>query len=130
MYGVEAAEIFDSGKGSVIIRKYLNGITGGVVLDMTGFDAPFIKCGHVIIRSTKDGEYKPMPVTGNAYSTLPENHEYVGICITTAPKDTPHVGVLTAGEVNDKAVPYPVEAIKAAFKTAVPTIQWGHDKIG
>ena len=23
-----------------------------------------------------------------------------------------------------------VEAIKAAFKTAVPTIQWGHDKIG
>ena len=130
MYGVEAAEIFDSGKESVIIRKYLNGITGGVVLDMTGFDAPFIKCGHVIIRSTKDGEYKPMPVTGNAYSTLPENHEYVGICITTAPKDTPHVGVLTAGEGNDKAVPYPVEAIKAAFKTAVPTIQWGHDKIG
>lgn len=130
MYGVEAAEIFDSWKESVIIRKYLNGITGGVVLDMTGFDAPFIKCGHVIIRSTKDGEYKPMPVTGNAYSTLPENHEYVGICITTAPKDTPHVGVLTAGEVNDKAVPYPVEAIKAAFKTAVPTIQWGHDKIG
>ena len=115
MYGVEAAEIFDSGKESVIIRKYLNGITGGVVLDMTGFDAPFIKCGHVIIRSTKDGEYKPMPV---------------GICMTTAPKDTPHVGVLTAGEVNDKAVPYPVEAIKAAFKTAVPTIQWGHDKIG
>lgn len=130
MFGVEAAEIFGSGKESVIIRKYLNGITGGVVLDMTGFDAPFIKCGHVIIRSTKDGEYKPMPVTGNAYSTLPENHEYVGICITTAPKDTPHVGVLTAGEVNDKAVPYPVEAIKAAFKTAVPTIQWGHDKIG
>ena len=102
MYGVEAAEIFDSGKESVIIRKYLNGITGGVVLDMTGFDAPFIKCGHVIIRSTKDGEYKPMPVTGNAYSTLPENHEYVGICMTTAPKDTPHVGVLTAGEVNDR----------------------------
>lgn len=130
MYGVEAAEIFDSGKESVIIRKYLNGITGGVVLDMTGFDAPFIKCGHVIIRSTKDGEYKPMPVTSNAYSTLPENHEYVGICMTTAPKDTPHVGVLTAGEVNVKAVPYPVEAIKAAFKTAVPTIQWGHDKIG
>ena len=130
MYGVEAAEIFDSGKESVIIRKYLNGITGGVVLDMTGFDAPFIKCGHVIIRSTKDGEYKPMPVTGNVYSTLPDSHEYVGICMTTAPKDTPHVGVLTAGEVNDKAITYPVEAIKAAFKTAVPTIQWGHDKIG
>ena len=129
MYGVESPEIFDSGKESIVIRKYLNGITGGVVLDMTGFNEPFIKCGHVIIRSTKDGEYKPMPIDGNAYSTLPENCEYVGICFTTAPKDTPHVGVLTAGEVNDKALPYPIETIKAAFKTAVPTIQWGHDKI-
>lgn len=129
MSGLEAAEVFDSGKESVVIRKYLNGITGGVVLDMTGFDEPFIKCGHVIIRSTKDGEYKPMPVSGKEYSSLPANCEYVGVCMTTAPKDTPHVGVLTAGEVNDRAVPYSVETIKAAVKTAVPTIQWGHDKI-
>lgn len=130
MYGVSNAEVFDSGKESVVIRNYVNGITGGVILDMTGFDEPFIKCGHVIIRSTADGEYKPMPISAGAYASLPSNAEYVGICMTTAPKDTPHVGVMTAGEVNDKAVPYSVESIKSAFKTAVPTIQWGHDKIG
>ena len=54
----------------------------------------------------------------------------IGICMTTVPADTPHVGVMTAGEANDKAVPYPVDTIKAALKTAVPTLQWGHDAIG
>lgn len=130
MYGVSENTTFDSGKESVIIRNYVNGIMGGVVLDMTGFDEDFIKCGHVIIRNTQNGEYKPMPVSGGAYASLPSNHEYVGICMTTAPKDTPHVGVMTAGEANDKAVPYSVDSIKAALKTAVPTLQWGHDVIG
>ena len=130
MYGVSKTETFDSGKESVIIRNYVNGIMGGVVLDMTGFSGEFIQCGHIIIRNTTSGEYKPMPVTGKAYGSLPESYEYVGICMTTAPADTPHVGVMTAGEANDKAVPYPVDTIKAAFKTAVPTLQWGHDAIG
>lgn len=129
MYGVSETTVFDSGKESVIIRNYVNGIMGGVILDMTGFDADFIKCGHIIIRDKSTGEYKPMPVTGTAYASLPGNCEYVGICMTTAPKDTPHVGVMTAGEANDKAVPYPVDSIKDALKTAVPTLQWGHDAI-
>ena len=130
MYGVGETTFYDSGKSSVIVRNYVNGITGGVILDMTGFDGDIIQCGHIIIRDTKSGEYKPMPVSGKAYSALPSNHEYVGICITDAPKDTPHVGVMTAGEANDKAVPYPVDGIKTALKTAVPTLQWGHDAIG
>jgi hypothetical protein len=131
MYGVSKTKTFDSGKESVIIRNYVNGIMGGVILDMTGFSGEFIQCGHIIIRDTKSGEYKPMPVTGEAYDLLPESHEYVGICMTTAPVDTPHVGVMTAGEANDKAVPYPVDdTIKAALKIAVPTLQWGHDAIG
>lgn len=131
MYGVSKTKTFDSGKESVIIRNYVNGIMGGVILDMTGFSGEFIQCGHIIIRDTKSGEYKPMPVTGEAYVSLPESHEYVGICMTTAPVDTPHVGVMTAGEANDKAVPYPVDnKIKADLKIAVPTLQWGHDAIG
>lgn len=129
MYGVGETTFYDSGKSSVIVRNYVNGIIGGVILDMTGFDGD-IQCGHIIIRDTTTGEYKPMPVSGDAYQALPGNCEYVGICITDAPKDTPHVGVMTAGEANDKAVPYPVDTIKAALKTAVPTLQWGHDTIG
>lgn len=131
MYGVSKTKTFDSGKESVIIRNYVNGIMGGVVLDMTGFSGgEFIQCGHIIIRDTKSGEYKPMPVKGRDYGSLPKNHEYVGVCMTTAPADTPHVGVMTAGEANDKAVPYPVDTIKADLKTDVPTLQWGHDAIG
>lgn len=131
MYGVSKTETYDSGKESVIIRNYVNGIMGGVVLDLTGFSGEFIQCGHIIIRDTTSGEYKPMPVKGGAYDQMPESHEYVGICMTTVPADTPHVGVMTAGEANDKAVPYPVDdEIKTALKTAVPTLQWGHDAIG
>ena len=130
MYGVSETMTFDTGKESVIIRNYVNGIMGGVILDMTDFSDEFIKCGHIIIRSTENGEYKPMPVKDGAYEALPVNHEYVGICMTTAPADTPHVGVMTAGEANDKAVPYSVDTIKAALKTAVPTLQWGHDTVG
>lgn len=130
MYGVSETTTYDSGKESVVIRKYLNGIMGGVVLDVTDFAEEFIQCGHVIIRSTESGEYKPMPLKDGKYDVLPANHEYVGVCITTAPKDTPHVGVITAGEVNDKAVPYPVDGILTALKAAVPTLQWGHDVIG
>lgn len=130
MYGVSETKTFDTGKESVIIRNYVNGITGGVILDVTGFSEDFIKCGHVIIRNTTDGEYKPMPVSEGAYTALPENCEYAGICMTTVPVDTPHVGVMTAGELNDKAVPYSVDTIKAALKTAVPTLQFGHDTIG
>lgn len=130
MYGVSETTYFDTGKESVIIRNYVNGIMGGVILDMTGFSGEFIKCGHIIIRDTESGEYKPMPVSDNAYAALPDKCEYVGVCMTTAPVDTPHVGVMTAGEANDKAVPYSVESIKAALKTAVPTLQWGHDVIG
>lgn len=129
MYGVNETTHFDSGKESVVIRKYLNGITGGVVLDTTGFSEKFIQCGHVIILDTTSGEYKPMPVSNGAYASLPDSCEFVGVSMTTVPVDTPHIGVITAGEVNDKAVPYSVDSIKAAIKTAVPTLQWGHDEI-
>lgn len=130
MYGVSKTETYDSGKESVIIRNYVNGIMGGVVLNLTGFSGEFIQCGHIIIRDTMSGEYKPMPVKDGHYDTLSNSYEYVGICMTTVPADTPHVGVMTAGEANDKAVPYPVDTIKEKLKTDVPTLQWGHDAIG
>src|SRR5690606_31929219 len=38
---------------------------GGRTLDVTGFSPNLIKGGHVIIKETATGEYKPMPVTGS-----------------------------------------------------------------
>ena len=119
-----------SGKDSVVIRSYVDGIKGGKVLDMTGFAPEVIKTGHVIIKSNSD-IYKPMPLNaaGDAYGALPANHSYVGICMTTREwaKEGSDVGIMTIGEFNSVAAPYDFSTIAAAFKAAVPTINFDHD---
>lgn len=117
-----------SEKDSVVIRNYVDGIKGGKVLDVSGFTGDVIKTGHVIIKSNTD-VYKPMPINndGTAYGSLPANHTYVGVSMTTMPKTEPIVGIMTAGEINDTAAPYDFSTIASAFKTAVPTIRFDHD---
>ncbi len=119
-----------SGLDSVVIRNYVDGIKGGKVLDMTGFAPEVLKTGHVIIKSNT-GIYKPMPLNleGDAYASLPANHSYVGICVTTVEwaKQGSLVGIMTAGELNDVAAPYDFSTIASAFKSAVPTIRFDHD---
>ena len=70
-------QTFDTSKDEIVIRNYVAGIIGGRSLDVTGYTEPTIKAGHVIIRDTETDVYKPMPVSGEAYGTLPEGHEYV-----------------------------------------------------
>ena len=122
----------DSANDSIVIRKYGAGITGGRTLDMENFpsDLKCIRAGHVVIRSTTDEtDYKPMPVAsgGEAYASLPSGYEYVGVVVATKPVDYPLVGIMYAGEVNDIASPYPVTSIKAALKTALPSLVFMHD---
>ena len=121
-----------SANDSIVIRNYGAGIKGGRTLDMSDFpsDLKCIRAGHVVIRSTTDETlYKPMPVAagGNAYDSLPEGFEYVGVVVATKPVDYPLVGIMYAGEVNDVASPYPVTSIKAALKTARPGLVLMHD---
>ena len=115
--------------GNEVIRTYIDTIKGGVVLDTTGFSEETIQAGHVIIKKTEEGKdiYKPMPLSGSAYDSLPASHVYVGINIHTIPTDEPFAAVLTIGEVNDKLVPFSMDSIMSAFKSAVPTINWAHD---
>ena len=123
-------ESFGFGNDPIVIRKHVDGIKGGVVLDVTDFTDEYVRAGHVIIRTTDvDGvdTYKPMPVNDGAYAALPADYAYVGICEASKSKNEPHVAVLTIGEVNDKALPYSIDSIKAAFKAAVPTIVFNHD---
>ena len=116
------------GNDPIVIRKHVDGIKGGRLLDVTGFTDEFVKAGHVIIRDTAtQTTYKPMPVSGTAYGSLPANYEYVGIVERTVPTAEPFVAILTIGEVNEKVLPYPIDSIKAAFKSAVPTIVFNHD---
>lgn len=116
-----------SGPESIIIRNYVDGIKGGKVLDMAGFTEDILKCGHVIIK--KNETYKPMPVSNGAYASLPEGYAYAGICVTTVDwkKQGSLVGIMTAGEVNDSALPFAISGIAAAFKAAVPTLRFDHD---
>ena len=128
MIDVGSIEQFKYGNDPIVIRKYLDGLKGGVVLDLTGYTEDHIKGGHVIIRDTSTKKiYKPMPLSGGAYDSLPGGYEYVGVCTCTAEKEYPFVGVCTAGEVNDVACPYSMDSIMSAFKSAVPTIRWEHD---
>jgi hypothetical protein len=120
---------FGFGKDPIVIRKELNDIKGGVVLDCTGYSEEFIYAGHPVIRDVATGKiHKPFPVSAGALGTLPDGYEYCGVVIKSKPTSEPFVSVLTIGEVNEKALKFPLTAaIKTAFKAAVPTIVWAHD---
>lgn len=117
------------GKDPIVIRHELDDLKGGVVLDTTGYTEEFIYAGHPVIRDVATGlTFKPFPVANGALGTLPEGYEYVGVVIRTKPTAEPFVSVMTAGEVNEKALKFPLtSAIKTAIKSAVPTVRWEHD---
>lgn len=119
--------IINTSLDEVVIRNYVAGIIGGRTLDVTGITEPILKAGHVIIRDTETDTYKPMPVSGNAYDSLPENHEYVGVLRGSILTSKPLAAIMYNGEVNDVASPYPLDTIKEALKTAIPTLVFMHD---
>lgn len=129
---VNEPQIILSGDDSIIIRQFNGGITGGATLDMTGFDGP-IKSGHLAIRTLdEDGvnyTYKPMPVNGEKYGSLPANHEYAGVVIASKTNDYPLVGIMDDGRVNDVAMPYQFadSTQRAAVKAALPNLIFEHD---
>ena len=72
-------EVLNAGMDSVVIRHYVAGIIGGRTLDVSNYNLPVIKAGHVVIRDPSTDTYKPMPVksSGDGYDSLPSSHEYV-----------------------------------------------------
>lgn len=124
---IGAIESFGFGTDPIVIRNFVAGIKGGKVLDVTDYTEEFIRAGHVIIRDTTNENYKPMPVSDGAYAELPANCEYVGVAVSTVSVKEPFAAIMYSGEVNDVASPYPVTAIAAALKEAVPTLVFKHD---
>lgn len=120
-----------TGNDNIVIRKYIDGIEGGRALDITEYvtatGTSVVKAGHVII--TKEGEYKPMPVSGDAYSTLPEGWKYAGILVATINAKKDGAAILTNGTVNknDKVMPYSITSILTALKVALPLISFMED---
>ena len=126
---VGTIESFGFGNDPIVIRKYIAGIKGGKVLDVSNFKDEYVRAGHVIIHDTENDTYKPMPLdpAGNAYGALLSNHEYVGVCVATKSVKEPFVSIMHTGVVNDMASPYPLDTIKTALKAAVPTLVFEHD---
>jgi hypothetical protein len=111
-------ELVDTGKDSIVIMSYLDGVNGGRTLDTVDFTPKVIQAGHVVIKAT-DGTHKPMPVTtaGDAYDALPTGYSYVGVVVASVKTSDPRVGIMTRGKVNKEASPYPVtEAMVTAMK--------------
>lgn len=116
----KAHNAVDFGNDSVVCPLFISGIRGGRSLNVEGVTDSVLKAGHVIVG--KDGDYKPMPVSSGAYGTLPSGYSYVGVLYKTIPTDLAMASIMTNGEVNSTAAPYPMDSILEAFKAAVPNI--------
>lgn len=117
-------------KDNIAIVDVLQTIRGGKALYVTGFTPAIIKAGHVIIRATTGSkDYKPMPLNAGAtaYAALPADHEYAGILIASIPTNKAAAGIMLRGTVNPAACPFPLTAILADVKTALPLILFRED---
>lgn len=115
-------------ENDVVVRKFIGGLEGGRTLDCNGFTPDVVKAGHVIIKLAS-GNYAPMPITAsNTYDSLPSGAAYAGILYRSVTKENPSASILTNGEVNPKAMPFAIDSILSAFKSACPFIQFESDE--
>lgn len=110
----------DGNAGKVIIRD-LADIPGGRALNVSGWELDVIKSGHIIKHNTSTDEYAPLGVEDDAYVSLEANEEYAGVLKVAVLKDKPAAAIMTMGEVNAAASPYPVTS---TIKAGLPTIKF------
>lgn len=135
---------FGDGYDSLVVREYYTSTDGGVSLDTTGFTKPYIRSGHIIIRTTAaeaDGSYlfKPMPLNagGTAYAALPADHQYYGFLVQSVPTSKPFAGVTQHAKINplvgknataQAAGVYDMTSLLTALKAALPHVIFQGDK--
>lgn len=105
-----ASFLVDDGNDGKVIIADLADIPGGRALDMTDFTDEVVKAGHIIKHNTSTDEYSPLGVDAENYKSLSENEEYAGVLKASILASKPFAAILTVGEVNAAASPYPVTA--------------------
>lgn len=138
--GVVTAVVLRSGGSGYAAGNSLSATAANIGGGGTGFavavtsikaaDAETVlRSGHVIIKETATGEYKPMPIVGGSqYAALPGGHTYAGILISSILASKPFAGILVRGTVNPSAVYIPYTAILTALKAALsPSIDFRAD---
>ena len=121
-------------KDDIICQKYIAGIPGGRALDVDAdYPLSVIYAGTPVIK--KDGNYKPFPLVadeagyeGYKLGTLPVGYAYAGILYKSIKKNNPAAAILIEGVVNEAAVYFPLDDVKAAIKAAFPAITFVSDE--
>lgn len=114
-------EHFEDGNDSIVIVRDLGDIPGGRSLDVTEVTEDVIRAGHILISNDTTKEVKPLGVSGSAYSAKPSGWSYIGVLKHSVLKTDARAAILTIGQVNAAACPYP---ITADIKTGLPHIQF------
>lgn len=118
------SQSFGDGYDQIIIRIAFEDKVGGATIDITGYPRPYIRRGHIIIKSNT-GVLKPMPLNagGDAYGALPADHTYYGIANNSAftQGQGTQIGILDRFAMNPKVkdVSVGVFGISGALLTAV-----------
>ena len=115
------AFLLDDGNDSIVIISALTDIPGGRTLDVSGVTSDVVRAGHVLIQDNVTKAIAPLGVSGSAYVTLPEGKSYVGVLKCSVLKRDPRAAIVTAGQVNAAASPFPVTA---AIKAGLPRIEF------
>lgn len=111
----------DDGNDSKVIIRDLADVPGGRALDVSGWSEDVIRAGHIIKLTTATGEYAPLGISDGAYVSLEEGEEYGGVLKVTVLKAKPAAAIMTVGEVNAAASPYPVSS---TIKAGLPQIKF------
>ncbi|MCD8313422.1 MAG: hypothetical protein LUC24_04610 [Bacteroidales bacterium] len=105
----------DDGMQSIVVVKDLGDVPGGRALDVSGLDSDtkIVRAGHILVKDTSTGAYSPLGVTTNddgdeVYKSLPSGKTYAGVLKSSILVSDPRAAILTVGQVNAAASPYPV----------------------
>lgn len=111
------------GNDDIVVVKALTDIPGGRTLDVSGLpsDTKVVQAGHIIIKDSEN--FKPLPLNqaGTAYASLPNGCSYVGVLKASVTTKDPRAAIVTSGQINAAASPYPVTS---AIKNGLPHIQF------
>lgn len=112
-------------KDCIVIVKALTDVPGGRTLDVSGLpsDMKVLNAGHIIVKTTATGVHKPLAVTGTplAYASKSEGDEFVGVLKASIPVSDPRAAIVTSGQINAAASPFPVTD---TIKNGLPRIEF------
>lgn len=114
--------LINDGLSSIVVVNALGDIPGGRTLDTTLLDddVKVIKAGHIIVADENKKPYA-LGVSKGAYTELPEGWSYLGVLKASVLKKDARAAIVTIGQINAAASPYPVTA---GIKAGLPRIEF------